>query len=97
MSLKEKLAAQKDARDVREVDTEPVVDAIMSSYTDCKNKNISSIVFIALHVFRRYNNWARLVSESDCMMAVVGPFLQEIMDVQHEIKFTWYSILAAFA
>ncbi|KAG0196540.1 hypothetical protein BGX28_010003 [Mortierella sp. GBA30] len=87
-SLKEKLAAQKDARDVREVNTELVIDAIMSSYTDCKNKNILSIVFIALHVFRRYNNWAHLVSESDCMMAVVGPFLQEVMDVQHEIKFT---------
>ncbi|CAO3568614.1 unnamed protein product [Mortierella alpina] len=87
-SLKEKLAAQKDARDLCEVDTELVVDAIMSSYTDCKNKNILSIVFIALHVFRRYNNWTHLVSESDCMMAVVGPFLQEIMDVQHEIKFT---------
>ncbi|KAF9176662.1 hypothetical protein BGZ51_009870 [Haplosporangium sp. Z 767] len=87
-SLKEKLAAQRDARDVREIDTEPVVDAIMSSYADCKKKNISSVIFIAMHIFRRYNNWANLASESDCMMAVVAPFLQEIMDVQHEIKFT---------
>ncbi|KAG0012690.1 hypothetical protein BGZ82_002454, partial [Podila clonocystis] len=88
MLLKEKLMAEKDARDVCEVDTEPVVDAIMSSYVYCKSKNITSILFIALHIFRRYNDWAHLVSESDCMMAVVGPILQEIMDVQHEIKFT---------
>ncbi|KAI1315858.1 hypothetical protein EDD11_000293 [Mortierella claussenii] len=87
-SLKEKLGAQKEARDAREVDTEPVVNAIMSSYMEGKSKDIKCIVFIALHVFRRYTNWTRLVSESDCMMAVVGPFLQEIMNIQHEIKFT---------
>jgi hypothetical protein len=32
--LKEKLAAQKDNRDPGDVDVEPVVDAIMSSYAD---------------------------------------------------------------
>ncbi|KAG0344255.1 hypothetical protein BG004_004612 [Podila humilis] len=88
MLLKEKLMAEKDVREICEVDTEPVVDAIMSSYVYCKSKNITSVLFIALHIFRRYNDWAHLVSESDCMMAIVGPILQEIMDVQHEIKFT---------
>lgn len=44
---------------------EPVVDAIMSSYATCKTKKITAILFIALHVFRRYNNWAILTSESD--------------------------------
>ncbi|KAG0316768.1 hypothetical protein BGZ99_006703 [Dissophora globulifera] len=86
--LKEKLAAQKDNRDPGDVDMEPVVDAIMSSYAECKTKKITSILFVALHVFRRYNNWTTLTSESDCMMAVVGPILQEIMDIQHTIKFT---------
>ncbi|KAF9925861.1 hypothetical protein BGZ67_008412 [Mortierella alpina] len=86
-SLKEKLAAQKNDRDVREVDMDQVVDAIMSSYSECKNKDISSITFIALQVFRRYSNWSRPVSELDCMLAVVSPFLQEIMDIQHEIRF----------
>ncbi|KAK3808185.1 MAG: hypothetical protein J3R72DRAFT_499332 [Linnemannia gamsii] len=86
--LKEKLAAQKNNRDPGDVDVEPVVDVIMSSYITCKTKKITSILFIALHVFRRYNSWATLTSESDCMMAVVGPILQEIMDIQHAIKFT---------
>ncbi|KAG0344748.1 hypothetical protein BG004_004200 [Podila humilis] len=86
--LKEKLAAQKESREPGEVDMAPVIDAIMSSYTECKIKKITLILFIALHVFRRFNNWATLTSESDCMTAVVGPILQEVMDVQHTIKFT---------
>ncbi|KAG0008758.1 hypothetical protein BGZ80_003082 [Entomortierella chlamydospora] len=86
--LKEKLAAESEGRDPEAVNAEPVVDAIMSSYSECKTKKIMPILFIALHVFRRYNNWAALTSESDRMMAVVGPILQEIMDIQHIIRFT---------
>ncbi|KAG0275245.1 hypothetical protein BGZ95_009031 [Linnemannia exigua] len=87
--LNEKIAAQRDSRDaVGSVNTEPVVEAILSSYADCKSKKITSIFFIALHVFRQYNNWAGLVSESDCLMAVVGPILNEIMALQHKTKFT---------
>ncbi|KAF9121531.1 hypothetical protein BGX30_002498 [Mortierella sp. GBA39] len=67
---------------------QPVVEAIFSSYAECKNKKITPILFIALHVFRQYNSWATLVSESDCLMGVVGPILKEVMAVQHEIKFT---------
>ncbi|KAG0059944.1 hypothetical protein BGZ90_004269, partial [Linnemannia elongata] len=85
----EKVAAQRENRDpVEVVDTEPVVDAILASYADCKSKKITSIFFIALHVFRQYNNWAALVSELDCLMAVVGPILNEIMALQQKIKFT---------
>ncbi|KAF8922792.1 hypothetical protein BGZ58_003778 [Dissophora ornata] len=85
----EKVAARREDRDpVELVDTEPVVEAILSSYADCKSKKITSIFFIALHVFRQYNNWATLVSESDCLMAVVGPILNEIMALQQRIKFT---------
>ncbi|KAK3810542.1 MAG: hypothetical protein J3R72DRAFT_78610 [Linnemannia gamsii] len=87
--LNEKIAAQRDSRDaVGSVDTEPVVEAILSSYADCKSKKITSIFYIALHVFRQYNNWAGLISESDCLMAVVGPILNEIMALQHKTKFT---------
>ncbi|KAG9065427.1 hypothetical protein KI688_002752 [Linnemannia hyalina] len=87
--LNEKVAAQRDDRDpAKVVNTEPVVEAILSSYADCRSKNITSIFFIALHVFREYNNWAAMVSESDCLMAVVGPILKEIMSLQHKIKFT---------
>ncbi|KAF8948405.1 hypothetical protein BGZ47_005178 [Haplosporangium gracile] len=85
----EKVAAQGENRDpVEVVDTEPVVEAILASYADCKSKKITSIFFIALHVFRQYNNWTALVSELDCLMAVVGPILNEIMALQQKIKFT---------
>lgn len=88
--MNEKVAAQRENRDPGEaIDTEPIVEAIFSSYAECKDKNITPILFIALHVFRQYNSWATLVSESDCLMGVVGPILKEVMAVQHEIKFTW--------
>jgi predicted ferric reductase len=74
------------------VDVEQVIDGIMSSYANCKTKKITSILFIALHVFRR-SLLGYLTSELDCMIAVVGPILQEIMDIQHNIKFTWYCFL----
>ncbi|KAF9176750.1 hypothetical protein BGZ51_009712, partial [Haplosporangium sp. Z 767] len=86
--LKEKLAAHRDDRDTCDVDTEPVIHEILSSYADCKAKKITSVLFIALHVFRRYNSWEALTSEADCMMSVIGPILQEIMGIQHTIKFT---------
>ncbi|KAK3838885.1 MAG: hypothetical protein J3R72DRAFT_448111 [Linnemannia gamsii] len=87
--VNEKVAAQRENRDpVEAIDTEPVVEAIFSSYAECKDKKITPILFIALHVFRQYNSWATLVSESDCLMGVVGPILKEVMAVQHEIKFT---------
>ncbi|CAO3563792.1 unnamed protein product [Mortierella alpina] len=87
--LSEKVAAQREDRDsVGAVDTEPVVEAILSSYTECKSKKITAIFFIALHAFRHYSTWASLLSESDCLMAVVGPILNEIMALQHKIKFT---------
>jgi hypothetical protein len=74
---------------VEAIDTEPVVETILSSYAACKDKKITPILFIALHVFRQYNSWATPVSESDCLMGVVGPILKEVMAIQHEIKFTW--------
>ncbi|KAG0037927.1 hypothetical protein BGZ83_003268, partial [Gryganskiella cystojenkinii] len=85
----EKVAALKEDRDpVNLVDTEPVVNAILLSYAECKSKKITTIFFIALHVFRQYNTWAPLVSESDCLMTVVGPIFNEIMALQQRIKFT---------
>ncbi|KAF9956746.1 hypothetical protein BGZ70_009787 [Mortierella alpina] len=87
--LNEKVAAQRENRDpVEIVDTEPIVEAILASYADCKSKNITSIFFIGLHVFRQYNNWTALTSELDCLMAVVGPILNEIMALHQKIKFT---------
>lgn len=66
------------------------MDAILASYVECKSKKITSIFFNALHVFRQYSNWLGLVSELDCLMAVVGPVLNKIMALQQKIKRTWY-------
>ncbi|GJJ79236.1 hypothetical protein EMPS_11640 [Entomortierella parvispora] len=86
----EKVAARKEDREPMEViSTEPLVEEILSSYAECKVKRITSIFFIALHIFRQYNNWATLVSESDCMMTAVGPILNEILTVPQRIKFTY--------
>lgn len=60
-------------------------------YGDCKAKKILPVWHMALHVFRKYNTWSTLRSESDCAMAMVGPILDEILNIQHEIKFTRYS------
>ncbi|KAG0220963.1 hypothetical protein BGW41_007391, partial [Actinomortierella wolfii] len=89
LAMNEKIAVQRGNRDpVDSIETEPIVEAIFSSYTECKDKKITPILHIALHVFRELNSWASLVSESDCLMAVVVPILKEVMAVQHEIKFT---------
>ncbi|KAF9344809.1 hypothetical protein BGX26_003866 [Mortierella sp. AD094] len=88
IQLKEKLIAQRENRAPSDVSTEPIVDDIMASYTECKHKGVISFLFIALHVFRLFNNWTVLASESDCMMAVIAPILQEIMTIQHSVKFT---------
>ncbi|KAG0196568.1 hypothetical protein BGX28_009988, partial [Mortierella sp. GBA30] len=87
--MDEKALAIKEKRDaVEAVDTKPVVKAIMSSYAECDEKQILPVFFFALHVFRQYNYWGPMLSESDCLMSVVGPILKEFMAVQHEIKFT---------
>ncbi|KAF9190139.1 hypothetical protein BGZ49_003733 [Haplosporangium sp. Z 27] len=86
--LKERLAAQRGGREPVDISVEPLIETILSSYADCKAKKITSVFFIALHVFRQFNNWSGLCSESDCMTAVVSPVLREIMAIQHKIKFT---------
>ncbi|KAK5799764.1 hypothetical protein F5H01DRAFT_326536 [Linnemannia elongata] len=87
--MDEKALAIKERRDaVEAVDTKPVMKAIMSSYAECDEKQILPAFFFALHVFRQYNYWGHLLSESDCLMSAVGPILNEFMAVQHEIKFT---------
>ncbi|KAF9188112.1 hypothetical protein BGZ49_003979 [Haplosporangium sp. Z 27] len=88
LELKEKLEAQRVGRSPVDVDLDSVLETISSSYAECKAKNITSIYFIAHYIFRHYNNWSMLSSESDCMVSVVSPILREIMGVQHKIKFT---------
>ncbi|KAF8962508.1 hypothetical protein BGZ46_001171 [Entomortierella lignicola] len=70
------------------LDTTPVIDLIMAAYEDCKTKNILPVLFMALHVFRKFNTWSTLRNEADCAMAMVGPILEEVLQIQHEVKFT---------
>ncbi|KAF8925039.1 hypothetical protein BGZ47_003514, partial [Haplosporangium gracile] len=70
------------------LDTTPVIDSIMAAYGDCKAQNILPVLFMALHVFRKFNTWSKLRSEADCAMAMVGPILEEVLQIQHEVKFT---------
>ncbi|KAF9979237.1 hypothetical protein BGZ65_006706 [Modicella reniformis] len=73
--------------DKNTLDTTPVIDSIMAAYEDCKAKNILPVLFMALHVFRKFNTWSKLRSEADCAMAMVGPILEEVLHIQHEVKF----------
>ncbi|KAF9276058.1 hypothetical protein BGZ68_010296, partial [Mortierella alpina] len=86
IELSASLATDQGAESV--LDTTPVIDAIMTAYEDCKMKNILPVLFMALHVFRKFNNWSRLRSEADCAMTMVGPILEEVLQIQHEVKFT---------
>ncbi|KAG9062283.1 hypothetical protein KI688_006615 [Linnemannia hyalina] len=84
--LSASLAADQGAEST--LDTTPVIDSIMAAYGDCKAKNILPVLFMALHVFRKFNTWSKLRSEADCAMAMVGPILEEVLQIQHEVKFT---------
>ncbi|KAF9083101.1 hypothetical protein BGX23_011781 [Mortierella sp. AD031] len=86
IELSAKLAADQGAESTLE--TTPVIDSIMAAYGDCKAKNILPVLFMALHVFRKFNTWSKLRSEADCAMAMVGPILEEVLQIQHEVKFT---------
>ncbi|KAI1313907.1 hypothetical protein EDD11_002407 [Mortierella claussenii] len=70
------------------LDTTEVIDLIMADYKECKTKNILPVLFLALHVFRKFNTWSTLRSEADCAMSMVGPILEEVLQIQHEVKFT---------
>ncbi|KAF9319262.1 hypothetical protein BG006_003015 [Podila minutissima] len=48
------------ASDQSTLDTTAVIDSIMAAYEDCKAKNIPPVLFMALHVFRKFNTWSRL-------------------------------------
>ncbi|KAF9536814.1 hypothetical protein EC957_009664, partial [Mortierella hygrophila] len=86
IELSASLAADRGAE--RTLDTTPIIDSIMAAYGDCKAKNILPVLFMALHVFRKFNTWSKLRSEADCAMAMVGPILEEVLQIQHEVKFT---------
>ncbi|KAF9079708.1 hypothetical protein BGX23_003395, partial [Mortierella sp. AD031] len=86
IELSASLAADQGAEST--LDTTPIIDSIMAAYGDYKAKNILPALFMALHVFRKFNTWSKLRSEADCAMAMVGPILEEVLQIQHEVKFT---------
>ncbi|KAG0088514.1 hypothetical protein BGZ92_006066, partial [Podila epicladia] len=73
--------------DEADADTGPVVDMIMESYNTCQQIDILPVLFVALYVFRHYDTWSKLESESDAMSSVIVPILREFMDVQGHIRF----------
>lgn len=72
-----------------DIDTELVMQEILQSYSDCREQDITPIFYMALYIFRHFNNWTTMVSESDYMTAVIAPILREVMSIQHKLKFTW--------
>ncbi|KAG0265644.1 hypothetical protein BGZ95_003266, partial [Linnemannia exigua] len=86
IELSASLAADQGAEST--LDTTPIIDSVMAAYGDCKVKNIFPVLFMALQVFRKFNTWSRLRSETDCAMAMVGPILEEVLQIHHEVKFT---------
>ncbi|KAH7057800.1 hypothetical protein BKA57DRAFT_447762 [Linnemannia elongata] len=87
-TLKEKLAAKRESRDMVDIDTEPVIQEILQSYSECREQDITPIFHMGLYIFRHFNNWTTMVSESDYMTAVIAPILKEVMSIQHKLKFT---------
>ncbi|KAF9292518.1 hypothetical protein BGZ88_006324, partial [Linnemannia elongata] len=87
-TLKEKLAAKRESRDMVDIDTEPVIQEILQSYLECREQDITPIFHMGLYIFRHFNNWTTMVSESDYMTAVIAPILKEVMSIQHKLKFT---------
>ncbi|KAG9061099.1 hypothetical protein KI688_007728 [Linnemannia hyalina] len=70
------------------LDATPVIDSIMTAYGDSKVNNVLPVLFMTLHVFRKFSMRSKLRSEADCAMGMVGPILEEVLQIQHEIKFT---------
>jgi hypothetical protein len=51
--------------------------------------DILPVLLVALYVFRHFNTWSKLESESDAMSSVIVPILREFMGIQGHIKFKW--------
>ncbi|KAF9904780.1 hypothetical protein EC991_002350, partial [Linnemannia zychae] len=87
MDLLSSLFKELGDTDEAEIDTGPVIDLIMESYSVCQQNDILPVLFVALHVFRYFNTWSKLESESDAMSSVIAPILREFMGVQGHIQF----------
>lgn len=89
MSFTEKTDAKRQGREPRPIDTAPVMDEIMSSFEICKDKDILPVFYIAMNVFRKFNDRAGKLSETEWMTRVIVPFLEEFMGIQHDVTFAW--------
>lgn len=79
----------REGREPRPINTEPVMDEIMASLGTCKDKDIMPVFYIAMNVFRKFNDWTGKLSETEWMTRVIVPFLEEFMGIQHDIVFAW--------
>ena len=89
MSFNEKVNAKRQCREPGPIDTAPVMDEIMSSFEICKDKDILPVFYIAMNVFRKFNDRAGKLSETEWMTRVIVPFLEEFMGIQHDVTFAW--------
>ena len=89
MNLLSCLSKELGDTDEAEIDIGPVIDLIMDSYSTCRQNDTLPVLFVALYVFRHFNTWGKLESESDTMSSVIVPILREFMDVQGHIQFKW--------
>ncbi|KAH7055027.1 hypothetical protein BKA57DRAFT_240904 [Linnemannia elongata] len=91
MDLLSCLSKELGDTDEAEIDMGPVIDLIMDSYNTCRQNDILPVLFVALYVFRHFNTWSKLDSESDAMSSVIVPILREFMDVQGHIQFKCFN------
>ncbi|KAF9273229.1 hypothetical protein BGZ88_003958 [Linnemannia elongata] len=87
LSFAEKADAKRQGREPRPIDTAPVMDEIMSSFEICKDKDILPVFYIAMNVFRKFNDRTGKLSETEWMTKVIVPFLEEFMGIQHDVTF----------
>ncbi|ORZ04287.1 hypothetical protein BCR41DRAFT_362842 [Lobosporangium transversale] len=89
MNLLSYLSKDLETAEEPEINLRSVVDMIMGSYYTCQEKDILPVLFVALYVFRHYNTWCEIESESDIMSSVIVPILREFMNIPGHIQFKW--------
>ncbi|KAF9915708.1 hypothetical protein FBU30_001782, partial [Linnemannia zychae] len=87
LSFAEKADAKRQGREPRPIDTTPVMSEIMSSFEICKENDILPVFYIAMNVFRKFNDQTGKLSETEWMTRVIVPFLEEFMGIQHDVTF----------
>ncbi|KAF9118038.1 hypothetical protein BGW39_001559, partial [Mortierella sp. 14UC] len=87
LSFTESSDARREGREPRPIDTTPILDEIMASFKTCKDNDIMPVFYIAMNVFRKFNDCTGRLSETEWMTRIIVPFLEEFMGIQHDVTF----------